>query len=225
MRPLVILRPEPGASATADAARRLGLEPLLIPLFRIEPIAWTPPDPSNFDGLLLTSANAVRAGGPELRKYLDLPVHAVGEATAAAARETGFKVETVGSAGVDTLLGSLPQNLKLLHLCGAHRREPKNAAQTIVAVPIYRSASLPLPANLRAVEGAVVAVHSPRAGARLAELARESDLAWESTAVAAISPEAANAVGVDWQHAEAAEEPNEQALLALAARLCQNPTQ
>jgi uroporphyrinogen-III synthase len=223
MRPLVILRPEPGASATADAARRLGLEPILIPLFQIEPVAWTAPDPSNFDGLLLTSANAVRAGGRELRKYLKLPVHAVGGATAAAARGEGFQVETVGSGGVESLLASLPPNLKLLHLGGADRREPKSPAQTISVVSVYRSTPLPLPENFRAVEGAVVAVHSPRAGARLAELARDSGLELKSTLIAAISAETATAVGGGWQQVEAASEPNERALLALAARLCQNP--
>jgi uroporphyrinogen-III synthase len=223
MRPLVILRPEPGASATADAARRLGLEPILIPLFQIEPVAWTAPDPSNFDGLLLTSANAVRAGGRELRKYLKLPVHAVGEATAAAARGEGFQVETVGSGGVESLLASLPPNLKLLHLSGADRREPTSAAQRISVVSVYRSTPLPLPENFRAVVGAVVAVHSPRAGARLAELARDSGLELKSTLIAAISAETATAVGKGWQQVEATSEPNERALLALAARLCQNP--
>ena len=225
MRPLVILRPEPGASATADAARRLGLEPILMPLFRIEPIAWTAPDLTDFDGLLLTSANAVRAGGRELRKCLHLPAHAVGEATASAARQEGFRVETVGSRGVDGLLTSLPPNLRLLHPCGADRREPRNAAQTIIAVPVYRSAELPRPDNFQALEALVAVVHSPRAAARLADLARDSGLARKSIAIAAISPEAAAAVGAEWQQAESADNPDEQALLALAARLCHNPAQ
>ena len=60
MRRLLVLRPEPGASATAGRARTLGLDPVLMPLFEIEPIAWTAPDPAGFDALLLTSANAVR---------------------------------------------------------------------------------------------------------------------------------------------------------------------
>jgi len=224
MRPLVILRPEPGASVTANAARLLGLEPILIPLFRIEPIVWTASDPSNFDGLLVTSANTVRAGGPKLRKYLGLPVHAVGETTAAAAEEEGFRVEAVGSGGIDALLASLPPNLRLLHLCGMDRREPRGHARAISAVPVYRSTQLPLPENFRAVEESVVVVHSPRAGARLAELAQEFDLARDTAAIAAISAEAATAAGDAWEHVEAADEPNERALLALAARLCQNPT-
>ena len=223
MKPLVILRPEPGASVSAVAAGRLGLEPIVIPLFRIEPIAWTAPDPSRFDGLLITSANALRAGGPELRKCLNLPVHALGEATASAARKGGFRVETVGNGGVDSLLVSLPPNLRLLHLCGSDRREPKAHPQIISVVPVYRSAELPLPENFRSIEGAVVAVHSPRAGTRLAEFVGKADLLRESISIAAISTEAAIAVGTGWQQVEAADEPNDQALLALAARLCQNP--
>jgi uroporphyrinogen-III synthase len=225
MRSLVILRPEPGASVTADAARHLGLEPILMPLFRIEPIAWTVSDLTDFDGLLLTSANAVRAGERELRKCLDLPAHAVGEATASAARQEGFRVETVGSSGVDSLLASLSPNLRLLHPCGADRREPRSAAQTIIAIPVYRSAELPLPDNFHALEGSIVVVHSPRAAARLADLARHSGLARKSIAIAAISPEAAAAVGAEWQQVESADNPDERALLALAARLCHNSAQ
>jgi uroporphyrinogen-III synthase len=38
-----------------------------------------------------------------------------------------------------------------------------------------------------------------------------------------MSPAAAEAVGTGWQTVEAAHEPNDDALLALAARLCNNP--
>jgi uroporphyrinogen-III synthase len=225
MTPLAILRPEPGASATANAARRLGLAPILIPLFQIEPVAWTAPDPSSFDGLLVTSANAVRSGGPELRKYRELPVHAVGEATAAEARKRGLTVQTVGNGGVDAALSALPPHLRLLHLCGAERREPRNHAHRISAIAVYRSAELEIPDNFSSLEGAVVAVHSPRAGQRLAELARATRLDRNSTAIAAISAEAAAAAGDGWKQVTVALEPSDRALLALAARLCQNADQ
>ena len=90
MRRLVILRPEPGASATADAARGMGLDPVRMPLFRIEPIAWDAPEASGFDGLLLTSANAVRQAGDKLQALRGLRVYAVGEATGNAARNADF---------------------------------------------------------------------------------------------------------------------------------------
>jgi len=44
-----------------------------------------------------------------------------------------------------------------------------------------------------------------------------------SIAIAAISPAAAEAVESGWQAVEASDEPSDDALLALAARLCNNP--
>ena len=43
MRHVVVLRPEPGASATVKRARELGLEPVTVPLFEIEPLPWQSP--------------------------------------------------------------------------------------------------------------------------------------------------------------------------------------
>jgi uroporphyrinogen-III synthase len=73
--------------------------------------------------------------------------------------------------------------------------------------------------DLGAIRGAVALVHSPRAGRRLAELVGDR----ASTAIAAISAAAANAVGSGWETVEAAQQPNDDALLALAARLCNKP--
>ena len=62
MKRLLVLRPEPGASATAERACGRGLDAVVISLFAIEAIEWVAPDPGGFDALLLTSANAVRFG-------------------------------------------------------------------------------------------------------------------------------------------------------------------
>ena len=106
MRRLIVLRPEPGASATVERARALGLDAVAIPLFRIEPIAWTAPDAGQFEGLLLTSARGVRHGGDQLERLRGLPVYVVGEATAEVARAAGFDIASQGEAGVDRLLGA-----------------------------------------------------------------------------------------------------------------------
>jgi uroporphyrinogen-III synthase len=224
MRRLAILRPEPGASATAERARAMGLEAMTMPLFAVEPVEWAVPDPGEFDALLLTSANAVRHGGDGLRKLRELPVYAVGEATAAAAHDAGFDVAASGEAGVERLLGSIPADLRLLHLCGERRVEP-NAARAITAVPVYRSRALPMPEGLSAIEGQVAAVYSPRGGQRLAELASEAAIDRGSVRIAAISAAAASAAGPGWDRCEAAEAPEEAALLALAVRLCDNRAQ
>lgn len=220
MRRLAILRPEPGASATVERAAAIGLEAFAIPLFAVEPLAWEVPDPQSFDGLLLTSANAVRQGGGGLKALRGLPVYAVGEATAAAALDAGFEVASIGDGGVEQLLASIPPDLRLLHLCGEHRTAA-SASQAMNAVAVYRSAELPPPADLARVERQTVAVHSPRAGRRLGELADETGIDRSTVRVAAISGAAAEATGGGWDHCEAAEAPNEPALLALAARLCE----
>ena len=59
-----------------------------MPLFSVESLAWKVPDAASFDALLLTSANAVRQAGAGLTQLRGLPVHAVGAATATAARST-----------------------------------------------------------------------------------------------------------------------------------------
>ena len=222
MRRLVILRPEPGASRSVERARAMGVDATAMPLFRIEPVEWRAPEPGRFNGLLLTSANALRHGGEQLASVRALPAYAVGTATAEAARAAGFDLAASGEAGVERLLGSLEPRLRLLHLCGEHRREPGAAAQQITAVPVYRAVPLPPPDGLREIDGCVVAVHSPRAAARLAELADDAGLDRASIGIAAISAEAARAAGRGWQCVEAAERPDDGALLALAARLCNN---
>lgn len=217
-----MLRPEPGATATCEAAAQAGLTPVAMPLFTIEPVAWAAPNPARFDGLLLTSANALRHAGPALDSLRGLPVYAVGATTAEQARDAGFAVRVTGSGGVTDLLGQIDPDLRLLHLCGVHRAEPKAPSQSITHLSVYRAAELADP-DLSAIPGAVVAVHSPRAGARLAELAARRGLDISRTAIAAISPEAARFAGAGWQQAASADEPGDEALLALAARLCNTP--
>jgi uroporphyrinogen-III synthase len=222
MRPLIIVRPEPGASASASAAEQLGLQAVAMPLAAIQPLDWRSPDPREFDGLLLTSANAVRHGGAEIDRVRDLPAHCVGEATAAAARDAGFSIASVGHGGVDALLAALSADMWLLHLCGRDRRAPHAPRQSIRAVPVYEAVWLPPPKSPRVFEGAVVAVHSPRAASRLAELADEEGLRRETIAIAAISDEAVAAAGEGWLTVNASAEPSDIALLALAASLCNN---
>ena len=219
MRRLFVLRPEPGASETAARAKAMGLDAVAAPLFEIGPVAWTAPSAAGFDGLLLTSANAVRHAGPPLAALQALPVFAVGETTAEAARRAGFTVEQTGTAGIDDLLGSIAESRRLLHLCGEDRRPQATSSRSILAVPVYRSRPLAAPHELAGVAGAVAAVHSPRAGKRLAELVDLESRA--SVRIAAISPAAADAVGAGWESVDAAETIGDEPLLALAARLCQ----
>jgi uroporphyrinogen-III synthase len=215
---LLVLRPEPGASATAERARARGLDPLVVPLFEVEPVDWQAPEPGGFDGLLLTSANAVRHAGDQLERLRGLKTYAVGEATAEAAREAGFDIAATGDAGVERLLGSIEADVKLLHLCGEDRSEAQNARQTITCVVVYRSKAIDHP-ELDRAKGSIALIHSPRAGQRLAELVKDR----ASMSIAAISKAAADAAGNGWKQVAVADDPSDEALLALAAGLCNKP--
>ena len=135
-------------------------------------------------------------------------------ATADAAQAAGFNIAVTGDADIERLLQSIGPDVKLLHLCGEDRREVA-ARQEITAIPVYRSKANE-GIDVSAANGAVVLIHSPRAGSRFAELATSRS----SISIAAISAAAAQAAGDGWESVESAEAPNDDALLALAARLC-----
>lgn len=88
---VLVTRPESN-QATAEALRVRGFTPLLAPLLRFEAMAPLDDVAGDYSGVIVTSANAVRAIVtlglmPKLAK---LKMFAVGEQTAVAAREAGF---------------------------------------------------------------------------------------------------------------------------------------
>jgi len=213
MRPLVILRPEPGASATAGRARAMGLDVRALPLFEVVPLAWQAPDPAEFDAIVMTSANAALHGGEELERLKSLPVRAVGAATAAAARAAGFAVAGIGAGGSGDMV--LPNGERLLHLAGREHR----AIGAAITIPVYESRPIEPPPTLGGLGDCVAAVHSSRAGNRLAEIIADRS----RITIAAISTAAAEACGTGWRSVHESSQPSDAALLALAARLCDTP--
>lgn len=89
---LLVTRPEPDATRTAERLRALGHEPVLAPLLEARFLDPVPPAflPA---AILLTSGNGLRGllRWPDFRAWLDIPVLAVGDRTATAAREAGFR--------------------------------------------------------------------------------------------------------------------------------------
>jgi uroporphyrinogen-III synthase len=216
-RIVLILRPEPGASATAERARALGLTPIVAPLFDLRPLAWDLPEPGRHDAILLTSASAARLGAQGLSALTGRPVYAVGEATAAAAYHAGFGDVRTGPADGAALLAMAAGEgvRRALHLCGRDHvplRHPDVAVDTrIVYAAELRDGPVAIP------PGAVVLLHSPRAAAELAARIHRRD----TIRLAAISPAAARAAGGGWAAKTVAAEPRDEALLAVALSLCQ----
>lgn len=232
-RPLLVCRPQPGASATAEAARALGLDPVVTPLFEVDAVSWYPPAPDRFDALMMTSANAARYGGPALIRYAALPAFAVGEATAAAMRIAGLAA-VAGEGDADALVAVIAQgpHRRVLHLCGEDGRTPAHPDLQVHTLPVYRTvavASLSGAAIAAIDRGAIVLLHSPRAAALFARLANEAGLDTSRTCLVAISPAAAAAASLPyaartgWRTIDAAPVPTDAAMLAIARKLCENP--
>lgn len=208
---VLIVRPAPGNAVTAQAVRALGLDPVVVPLFETVPLAWRVPDPAEFDAVVMTSASAARLGGEGLAQFVRLPLFAVGEATGKAARAAGFKHVHCGTGDVAALAPLLPPHV--LHLTGTgHRPIPGSAEVTVVCV--YESRERAPRESLRAD---VVMIHSPRAGSRFAALAESR----QARRIVAISAAAATACGTGWAGIDIAEAPNEHAMLACLARVCE----
>jgi uroporphyrinogen-III synthase len=66
-----------------------------------------------------------------------------------------------------------------------------------------------------------VLLHSPRAAALFAELADAAGVSRATVRIAAISPAVLAAAGAGWAAGIAASSPDDDALLAAAARMCE----
>src|SRR6267378_298257 len=127
---VLVTRPHPDDEATASALRAKGLEVLLAPMLRFEPVAFHDDMDARYGAVIVTSANALRGIEPHLAgsRLLKLPLFAVGEHTASAAYRVGFDnvIPANGDAASlrDSVLASVKaKELKkastLLYLAGA----------------------------------------------------------------------------------------------------------
>ncbi len=217
-RSLLVLRPEPGASVTAAVADALGFAAIVAPLFTVRAVDWSPPaTPPR--AVLLTSANAARLGGAGLQTLSRLPLYAVGESTAAAARDAGFTRIAIGTAGIDAIVGQARRDGidRLLHLAGREHRPPDDARVAIERRIVYASdAVTSLPEAARAaLPQAIALLHSPRAAALFATLVDPGNIS-----IVAISAAARDAAGPGWRAIAVADRPTDASLLAAAAKLC-----
>jgi uroporphyrinogen-III synthase len=209
-RKLLILRPEPGASATAARAKSMGLETLVCPLFETRAVEWEAPE-TRFDAIVFTSANALRLGGAKLSTYCSLPVYAVGDATAEAARTFGFTNVIAGDADVAAVTGKIARagHRNVLHLAGRDHMPSGFEAIAVYASDVIAPPDIP--------NAAVALLHSARAARRFAEIVEDRS----SVSIVAISSVVADAAGRGWRSVSVADQPRDASMLALAARLCE----
>ena len=225
--PLLVVRPEPGNAATLAAARALGIEAHGDPLFEIVATAWDTPPAAEFDAVLIGSANALRHGGMALAQYAALPAYVVGQASAEAARQAGFAVAAVGEGRLQGLTARLAKDgrRRVLRLAGMEHIPLVSGADTAIeTVVLYEAQPRPLSAAGAALlpDGAAVLLHSAAAARQFASECARLDVQRNTIALACLGPRIAAAAGDGWASVASAERPDDTALLALAARMCQN---
>jgi uroporphyrinogen-III synthase len=158
---LVVTRPEPEASRTAEVLRARGHAVDVTPMLRVELIPDADLGAGPWGGIVITSATALRAVAEHPRKaeLLAQPLFAVGRRSAEAAQAAGFA--TVQSAEGDArdlarlLAARADRGRPLLYLAGEDRAAdlagmlaPSGLAVTTIEV--YRTvAELGLPDPLR----------------------------------------------------------------------------
>ncbi|WP_291847450.1 uroporphyrinogen-III synthase [Bradyrhizobium sp.] len=127
---VLVTRPHPDDEATARALRARGFDVLRAPMLRFEPVPFQDDADARYGAVIVTSANALRAIASHLAgsRLLKLPLFAVGDHTAAAARDAGFGevIASGGDAGAlrDLVLAAvkskrLQKASPLLYLAGA----------------------------------------------------------------------------------------------------------
>lgn len=216
---ILIIRPQPGANASANRAQAMGFETVVLPFFEVGPVPWTVPDPALFDALLISSANAIRHAGPALQALKMLPVYAVGERTASAAMSANLYVAAMGNAGIEaTAAAAMAEGYKrLLWLAGEERTTfTINEGADVEAITVYAAQPVALTEEASATIAAcpLVALHSARAAVAFSDFVDGRSLPRKNFVLAAFSPAIAKAAGGGWQAIAIAATPTDQELLS-----------
>jgi uroporphyrinogen-III synthase len=124
---ILVTRSQPRAADTASALRARGHEPIIAPLFEIELLAKADPKAGPWAAILLTSANGLCGivSFASDKKWHGIPVFAVGDVTAKAARDMGFAEVSSAGGNVNDLIDLVAARVKpparLLYLAGEDR--------------------------------------------------------------------------------------------------------
>ena len=125
---ILVTRPQPRAADTALALRARGHEPIVAPLSEIELLSEVDAKRGPWTAIVLTSANGLWGITSTFgwdKKWHGIPIFAVGDVTAKAARAMGFADVTSAAGNVNDLVDLVATRLKpparLLYLAGEDR--------------------------------------------------------------------------------------------------------
>lgn len=235
MPTLLLTRPEADCEPLALALAEMGVETISAPLMKIDFHAGQPLTLNNVQGLLLTSANGARAlaGRTDER---DMPIFAVGDATAREAHSVGFTRVESALGDVDALAALVsrkctPENGSFLHIAGKVQAGDLSgsleAAGFVVRREILYSAEPVHTLSDNTVElikdSALdgVVVYSPRTARILDQVIESQELsdALTRSTLFALSQNVSDATVFSWHNRIVARVPTQESLLK-AIRAC-----
>lgn len=227
---VLITRPRADAEALASDLRTRGVQPIIAPLLEIIHVPGPPTELEGTQAILATSANGVRAfASRDARR--NLPLYAVGPATAQAARDVGFRCIATAGGDVAHLAELVRRTLNpargaVLHVAGTALAgdlagELGRAGFTYRRVTLYQSRrveQLPAEASRALAAGAVhgVVFYSPRTAGVFVDLVRKGGLAERSVDLVAfcLSDAVADRCReLSWRSLVVAMQPDGEALL------------
>ena len=233
---VLVTRPGDDGTALAELLGARGVGSVVEPLLAIKQIEGPPLELDGVQAFLLTSANGVRALARRTDRR-DIPVYAVGDATAATARGTGFTQVHSAAGNVETLAELVKEILKpadgpLLHVAGStvagdliglvEAAGFKCTREVIYDVINKRSLTSSTIAAIKENHIEAVTLYSPRSAEIFVELIRKARLIRSCRSMIAICLSQAVADKISelhWQDIHIAVKPNQDALLDLVAEL------
>lgn len=169
-----ITRSRPGAAQSAKAIADAGFAPICAPLLTVAAVSTPNAGPADDTALAFTSPNGVRAF-TALSDRRDWPAFTVGDATAKAAEQAGFKDVKNAAGSVDDLAAMIIKAAPecVTHLSGVHVAGDLTGALTGAGIEAARTiiygtqAVTDLPeavaAHLKSGEALAVTLWSPKA--------------------------------------------------------------
>ena len=231
---VLVTRPREDAAGLAEALTARGCEAVLEPLFHVEFMDTAALDLSGVHAFLLTSANGARAlSRRDVSR--ELPVYAVGDATASAVRDAGFEQVHSADGGVDQLAELVKDRVPhdagaLLHVAGSEVAGDLGGTLESAGYG-YRRAVLYRAVPVKGLTAATVAAlkdgdidavvfYSPRSAETCIELMRKARLVRAARGLDALCLSAAvgeAASELTWRDVRVAPRPDQESLLGLIA--------
>jgi uroporphyrinogen-III synthase len=224
---ILVTRPEPDASATAEKIALLGHEAIISPAIKIRFISEISITPSEDDLVIFTSLNGAR-GLAELISYRNLKILCVGKATVSEAKKCGFLnadyvPETYGgnAHGMAEYLRKT-ENKIILHYGGSFSDIDLKIHPNYVFQQVYETLPIEEPTSqalnlIRNSELDFVTFFSPKSGEIFMNWAKSIGFLEKLLDINALTISIATSqmIGNGWKSVKTAKNPDQESLLAL----------